>query len=215
MACVVLLAVLLAAQAVAYSSQPSPGISTARSMGKAGFAYLGGLRTFAAAVIWNRIEPQYHQYFQEVTLTEQTFVVPKMRLVTILDPSFTDAYNVLSLIVFEKVGHDEGIAVAREGLAKNPNSGILRANLLQLLLLQDKVANRAEILRYAKATLAPDATWLNGDEEYEGYGITASALDILGEDEVAARIKQQLEVWRGEGVGAVDHDHDGDGKQDH
>ena len=55
---VVLVVVLLLSQGLATVTAPPGGLaSTGRVLGQTGFAFLGGLRTFAAAVLWNRIEP--------------------------------------------------------------------------------------------------------------------------------------------------------------
>lgn len=211
----VLLTVVVGAQAVAFSAAPRGGTSPGELLGKTGFAYLGGLRTFAAAVIWNRIDPQGHEYFEGVTLTDQTFLVPKMRMVTLLDPTFTDAYYVTSWIVYKRIGPEDGVAVAREGLVANPDSGLMRANLVQLLFLQDKAGNRSEIFRYAKLIAAGDSLWKDDEERFEGYATAMHALEDSGEHALAHEIEALLETWRSEGIGLGDHDHDGDGKQDH
>jgi hypothetical protein len=211
----VLLAVVVGAQAVAFSGAPRGSTSPGELLGKTGFAYLGGLRTFAAAVIWNRIDPQGHTYFEGVGLTDQTFLVPKMRMVTLLDPTFTDAYYVTSWIVYNRMGPEDGVAVAREGLVANPDSGIIRANLVQLLFLQDKTGNRPEILRHAKSIAAGGLVWKDDEEQFEGYAIAMHALEDSGELALAHEIQSLLDEWRSGGVGLGDHDHDGDGKQDH
>ncbi len=62
---VVLVVVLLLSQGLATATAPPDGLaSTGRVLGQTGFAFLGGLRTFAAAVLWNRIEPVFHEYYQ-------------------------------------------------------------------------------------------------------------------------------------------------------
>ena len=106
-------------------------------LGQTGFAYLGGLRTFAAAVLWNRIEPVFHTYYGGVPLDEQTYMIPTLRLVVALNPQFTQAYYISSYMVY-KHSPAEGIALAEEGLARNPDSGILHANLAQLLFIDDR-----------------------------------------------------------------------------
>lgn len=210
-----LLAVIVGAQALAFSAEPRGGTSPGDLLGRTGFAYLGGLRTFAAAVIWNRIDPQGHEYFEGVTLTDQTFLVPKMRMVTLLDPTFTDAYYVTSWIVYNRIGPEDGVAVAREGLMANPDSGLMRANLVQLLFLQDKEGNRAEILRYSRLIAAGDSVWKDDEERFEGYATAMHALDGAGEPALAHEIEVLLDTWRSGGIGLGDHDHDDDGKQDH
>lgn len=212
---IALVALLIAAQAVAFQSSPAKAKSPTQLLGRTGFAYLGGLRTFAAAVIWNRIDPQFHEYFNGVPLTQQAFMVPKMRMVTLLDPSFIDGYYVTSYIVYRRVGPAEGVEVAREGLQANPDSGTLRANLAQLLYVQDKDRNRLETVRYAKATVRPDSVWRGPEEQFEGYVTAMQILRDAGEANLAASVESRLEELRSAGADAGDHDHDGDGKQDH
>ncbi len=210
-----MLLVVLAGQALGASSAPVAGRTAGEVIGRTGFAYLGGLRTFAAAVIWNRIDPQYHEYFEGVSLKDQTFMVPKMRMVTVLDPSFTEAYYITSYIVFQRVGHAQGIEVAREGIEKNPHSGQLSANLAQLLFLDDKGGNRSEVFGLLRDTIADDAQWHNEDENYEGYAVAMTIFRSYGEMDVANAIETLLESWNAQGIATGDHDHDGDGKQDH
>ncbi|MCX8007599.1 MAG: hypothetical protein N3B11_05735, partial [Coriobacteriia bacterium] len=55
------LALIVLGQAGAESVLPeAQRTATARVIERAGWSYLGGLRTFAAAVMWNRIEPIFH-----------------------------------------------------------------------------------------------------------------------------------------------------------
>ena len=58
-----LVAVLLGAQAVAALSAPAePVASTGATLGRTGFEYIGGLRKVVAATLWNRLDPQFHEY---------------------------------------------------------------------------------------------------------------------------------------------------------
>jgi hypothetical protein len=214
-AAVLLVAVLIAAQALAAATAPPQASGAGRALGRAGFAYLGGVRTFAAAVILNGIDPQFHEYFGGSRLETQAFMVPKMRLATLLDPTFTDAYSVSSWIVFRRIGPEQGIAVAREGAQKNPASGEMKSNLVQLLFIHDKVRYRDEIMRVLESELSPSTTWASADGEYEGLASMKSALSALGRSDLAAGLDTRLEQLRDSGAGQGDHDHDGDGKQDH
>lgn len=216
LAAVLLIAVLVGSQAMGTSVAPAVAGDTAgRALGRAGFAYLGGLRTFAAAVLWNRIEPVFHSYYDGVPLAEQKYMVPTLYLVTVLDPQFVQAYYLSSFMVGEMVSPDTGIELAREGVANNPRSGLLHANLAQLLYVQDKQAHRDEILKHASAALADDAVWADDEERYEGYILVARMVETMGFQENADKIDAVLEKMRANGLGRGDHDHDGDGQQDH
>jgi len=206
---------ILAAQAVAGLAAPEQGrASTGRVLGRAGFAYLGGLRTFAAAVLWNRIEPQFHEYYGAVPIEQQTYMVPTLRLVVALDPQFAQAYYISSYIVYRH-SPAEGLKLAREAVASNPKTGILRANLAQLLFIEDKAANRARIMAEVRAGLARDADWLDSAQQYEGTAIMVQVLDGLGEKDAAMAASRALDELRASGAQLGDHDHDHDGKQDH
>ena len=79
---VLLLAILLGAQALGQVSAPAGGVaSTGRLIGQTSYAYLGGIRTFVAAVLWNRLDPIFHGYYS--ANFDQKFVVflPTFRLV--------------------------------------------------------------------------------------------------------------------------------------
>lgn len=213
---VFLIVALLAGQWIAAANTPATGVAgTGRVLGKTGFAYLGGLRTFAAAVLWNRLDPQFHEYYGGRQLKELDFMIPTMHAVVVLDPQFTEAYRVSSYIVFGSVGHEQGIEIAEQGVANNPLSGIMRANLAQLLFLTDKSANREAILEHVRLGLRPDTVWANGDEEYEGLATLKGVAVGLGSTEGVSEYEARLAELRNEGAGAGDHDHDGDGKQDH
>lgn len=210
-------ALIFAGQFAAGRSMPSPEIAeTGRLLGRAGFAYLSGLRTFGAAVLWNRLDPQFHLYYSGVQLHDMQFMMPTMRMVVLLDPQFLQAYQVASYIVFQKEGHEQGLAIAREGVEKNPRSGMMHANLAQLLLLTGDDANRGEALRSVAIGTSSDAYWTDPQEEYEGLAIMRSTLKVWGDPAAMAEVEGRLAKLRSDGAAeSVDHDHDGDGKQDH
>lgn len=213
---VALVALLLASQALASTNGPvASGRQTGSSIGRAGFAYLGGLRTFAAAVLWNRIEPIFHGYYSGVSLTKQKYMIPSLYMVILLDPQFTQAYYMASFMVGRMVTADEGIALARQGVRNNPESGLMHANLAQLLYMQDKKRHRTEILRNITAALDKKSTWIDNEERYEGYVLMARMLDTMGFKGDAAKIDAVLARMRADDIGTGSHDHDGDGVQDH
>lgn len=210
------LVALVTAQFAAGAVAPESGVSsTGRAMGRAGFAYLSGLRTFAAAVLWNRIDPQYHDYYSKLPAADQAFMVPTIRLVVALDPQFAEAYYVSSWVVRKRVGDEAGIELARDGVANNPQSGILRASLVQLLAIQDPNRNSSEILSSVEALLSDGMVWRDDDDLFEGLAVARFAYVSLDMPEEASRIQAVLDRMKEAGVGSGDHDHDGDGEQDH
>jgi hypothetical protein len=103
------------------------------TVGRAGFAYLTGLRRFAALLLWNRIEPQFHAYYADRPIKEQTFVLPNLRVIVALDPQFIQAYYVAPWVVQANDKVADALAIAREGVANNPRSGLLHSALAQIL----------------------------------------------------------------------------------
>ena len=209
------LTLLLASQALASSAMPPDRVATGKLAGQAAFAYLGGLRIFAAAVLWNRIEPQFHDYYGGQTFAEQEFMVPTLAMVQTLDPQFTQAYYLSSYMIARRGDSDLGIEIARDGIRNNPQSGLLHMNLTQLLYLQDRNANLDELVEISKAGLGDDIQWDGGEELFEAYAVFRDVFRVAGDDRYVTRLDEELDALREQGVGLGDHDHDGDGIQDH
>lgn len=224
----VLLLVLLVAQAAADGLAPTgESAQTGRVLGRAGFAYLSGIRTFAAAVLWNRLDPQFDLYYSQNGLAQQTQMMPVIRLVQALDPQFVQAYYVASWVVSRHGDPDEGLRISREGLRNNPRSGFLRASYIQNMLLQDneRVAQGRprvhldEAVRQADLAARSDTIW-NGDaEKFEGYAAMAAAYHLAGlyeKEEAAEAVLDSIRASApADSIGDAGHDHDGDGKPDH
>jgi surface antigen len=212
---IALVAVLLGAQALAAGAAPEGGRSeTGRVLGKTGFAFLGGLRTFGAAVLWNRVDPVFHEYYSGVTLKEQLFALPTMQLVTILDPQFIQAYYVASFTLMERGEEEVALRIAREGVANNPDSGLMLANLAQLLMMEDRDKNLPEMVALAESGLSDQAQWSNADDLFEGLVIFRSVYAVAGDESMAERLRVAVEELHDSGQ-LTDHDHDHDGVQDH
>jgi len=223
-----LLAVLLLAQAAALGLAPTgESAQTGRVLGRAGFAYLSGLRTFAAAVLWNRLEPQFHLYYEERGIAEQKQMMPVIRLVQTLDPQFVQSYYVASWVVARHGDSEEALQISREGVANNPRSGLLRASYIQNMLLEDNVRvargktriHLDEAVRQADAAARPDMIWDDEAERFEGYAAIAAAYNLAGLSEKAKAAEAVVDSIRAsapmDSLGDAGHDHDGDGTPDH
>ncbi len=213
LACVAL-AAALALQSLPSASSTAPPMATERSVGRAGFAYLAGVRTFVAAVLWNRIEPQFHEYYESGDLRQQRFSVPTLRAVVLLDPQFVEAYYISSYIVAANGDMQKALQIAREGIANNPDSGLLYTNLAQLLLVFGNDPRGAA----AQADLARAARWTDDVEKHDAYSILAAAYRAAGQTDKAAEVIRESELLDesiGSEVGPGAHDHDGDGVPDH
>jgi len=192
-----LVVVLLGAQALAAFSAPAlPTASTGATLGRTGFEYIGGLRKFAAASLWNRLEPQFHQYGEGKSIDQRLEFLPTMRLVQLLDPQFEQAYYVAAFMLARLGRFDTALEVARDGVANNPKSGILRSNYAQILLMQDPVKNLQEMLAQTEAGLSPDATWSNTSDQFEGYGTFATVLKLAGRNAEAAALSAKQKIMK-------------------
>ncbi len=172
-----LVLVVLAQTAAAAIAPTGSSAETGRLIGRAGFAYLSGIRTFAAAVLWNRLEPQFHLYYANKPLKENTQLLPTIRLVQALDPQFVQAYYNAAWIVWERGRTEEAFDIAQQGIDNNPRAGLLRASLAQLLLSEDSKtkseAHLDEAVAQADAGMAADMVWTNDADKFEGYAVFA------------------------------------------
>ncbi len=190
-ALVVLVGTVLAGQAVADSLLPEDEVAdTGRTLGRAGFAYLTGVRTYAAAVLWNRIDPLFHDYYEDLPLQEQTFMLPSIRAIVALDPQFEQTYYVAAWVLAQRGSVDEGVELARLGVENNPTSGMLRANYAQILFLFTDDSDEA--VRQATRTLEDDIVWRTLFDQYDGYAMVRGVYSAVGAEEAAARVSQEM-----------------------
>jgi predicted Zn-dependent protease len=170
-------------------------------LGQTGFEYLGGLRKFAAAALWNRLEPQFHQYGGGKPIDQRVEFLPTIRLVQALDPQFEQAYYVSAFMLARLGRMSQALDIAKEGIANNPTSGLMRANYAQLLLMQDKVKNLPQALELAKAGTQPGTTWASLDDQFEGYGIFRTVFDLAGDTAGVRRMNEAQNKLKGQGAG--------------
>jgi hypothetical protein len=160
--------------------------------GRAGFAYLTGLRRFAALVLWNRIEPQFHDYYEGRAVRDQTFVLPNLRVIVALDPQFIQAYYVAPWIVQANGRVADAVAIAREGVDNNPRSGLLSGAVEQ-----------------ADLAMRPDQVWADATQQWQGIralrDIYAKA-GLPGRVAETDRVTAQLESDLGGAPGFRDPD---------
>ncbi len=214
---IVLLAVALAAQGLADRMvAPAPTGGTTQIVGRAGFAYLTGLRVFVAQVLWNRIEPIFHEYYSGVPLDEQQYMLTTFDLVTRLDPQFEQPYYVGPWIL-ARSGHVEAaVELARKGVENAPRSGLLRSSYAQILMLFSN--DLAEAVAQADVAFGPDVTWTDPVEQHDAYGAVRAVYIKAGlterADAVLSRI-EELDASIGDAIPSSGHDHNGDGVPDH
>jgi hypothetical protein len=196
-----LLLAVFAAQALGAVSAPSGAtVSTQSMLGQTGFEYLGGVRKFAAAVLWNRLEPQFHEYGVGAVDHRLEFL-PTMHLVQALDPQFQQAYYVSTFMLARNGRMPQALALAREGIANNPKAGLMRASYVQLLLMEDKVKNLPEAIKQARVGIEPDTTWASPDDRFEGYGIFRTVFTLAGDKATAQKLQDAQNELSGQGAG--------------
>lgn len=200
------LAAVLGGQALADRAAPDVpnGALTGRALGRAGFAYLTGLRQFGAALLWNRLEPQMHEYYGGHGLGKMTFMLPNIKAIVTLDPQFVEAYYVAPEILIES-GREPGVSageartrlqagldLAKEGVVNNPKSGELLTSYAQLLFTDSKDATAA--LVYARRATAPDTVWRSDEEKWDGYAIVRDILKKNGLPQQAAAAQAVMDA---------------------
>lgn len=202
MTAALLVAVLLGGQALAGATAPPGGTaSTGRLLGKASGAYLGGLRTFTAAVLWNRLEPLYHGYYGGRTVDKLVEFLPTMRLVQLLDPQFEQSYYNSTYILSRLGKMDDALSFAREGIRNNPQSGLLLANYAQLLMIKDKKGNLPEMVALADRGIKPGINWASIDDEFEGYGIFRTVYKLAGDQKTSDAVDRAQKALGQQGAG--------------
>ncbi len=209
-----LVASLLAGQLAADSQAPVTARG-AEALGRAGFAYFTGIRTFIAAVLWNRLEPIFHDYYEELPLEEQVQMLPTIRTVIMLDPQFGEAYYVAAWVLARRGEVETGLDIAKQGVENNPASGLLRLNYAQILYLfgddLDEAVRQADIA-------VQTATWRDAIEQHDAYaafGAIYRAAGLTGKDAFMRREIERLDEVIGDALPPDAHDHDGDGLPDH
>jgi hypothetical protein len=194
------LALVLGGQHLADVTAPNvpDAALTGQAVGRAGFAYLTGLRKFGAALLWNRLEPQMHKYYRE-GLQNLTFMLPSIKAIVTLDPQFIDAYYVAPAILIEyakKTGTTPaeaasdlkaGLALAKEGAVNNPKSGLLLTSYAQLVWTDGKDLKAA--LPYAVASLAPDIVWRTDEEQWDQFALMRDLFQKAGDTVREAQVK--------------------------
>lgn len=213
-ACLVL---ALGGQALADALVPeASGVETGRAVGQASLSYFSGLRRYAGDVLWSRMDPLLHNYYREVPLEDQRYLLSTIALVEWLDPGLQEPYYVGAWVLARNGKVDEAVALARRGVDNSPTSGLLRMNLAQMLdLFAGDLPGAVEM---AASALEPGIEWLDMFEKHNAYPILGDILRKGGRDDLNAVVQAELERLDreySEQLENVDHDHDHDGVPDH
>ncbi|MBS3957738.1 MAG: hypothetical protein KGZ40_09480 [Clostridiales bacterium] len=194
---VALFASVLAGQAAADSlAVGGRDADTGRALGRAGFAYLTGVRTFVAAVLWNRIDPIFHDYYEDRPLQDHTYMLPTVYAIVALDPQFDQTYYVAAWILARRGAVDEARALAALGTSNNPDSGLLLVNEAQIAYLFAEDTELA--IERATDALRPNVFWRNLFEQHDSYATVRSILDGSGNEALAAEVSQRIRAINAE-----------------
>lgn len=192
------------------------GAETNRAVGQAASAYLTGLRTFGAAVLWNRLDPVSHKYYEGVGLDSQLYILSTIAAVQALDPHAVQSYYIGSWVLVKNDGVDEALEMAERGFAENPDSGILAMNLSQFrMLYADDLSGAVEI---AKQVIEREMIWADVIEQANALPVIAAIFEKAGRTDLVKIIEEKaalLDAELGDQTTTDVHDHDGDGESDH
>lgn len=194
----------------------APGAETGRAVGRAASSYLTGLRTYAAAALWNRLDPLMHGYYSGKSIEDQRYMLSTIAVVEWLDPSAVQAYYVGEWILVTNRRVPDGLAMARRGIDANPTSGLLLAGYTQLLSLYGD--DQAKTVDAGLRALQDDVVWADDFEKIDGYAAVGAAFAKAGRQDLNATVQQRIldiESHMDPSAAPTDHDHNGDGVPDH
>jgi len=207
---VLCLGLIIGAQGMAAATAPtSVQLSQSRVIGQAGFAYLGGLRMAAAGLLYQRLDPQFHQYLTDKKIQDRVDLLPSIRIIQMLNPQLEQPYYYVSFILALKGRMADALGLAKQGVENNPTSGLLRANYVQLMMMQDRKRNLPEMLAQTKVGLGNSVTYTSLDDQYESYGIFRTTYLLAGDTQMVKTL--EAEQKRLEAAGAKSGGNGGSG----
>jgi len=193
--------VIVGAQGLAAASAPTAvQLSEGRLIGQAGFAYLGGLRMAVAGLLQERLDPQFHQYMADKAIQDRIDLLPSIRIIQMLNPQLEQPYYYVSYILALRGRTGDAIALAKQGVENNPSSGLLRANYVQLMMMQDRKKNLPEMLRQTEIALGSGITYSGLDDQLESYGIFRTVYQLAGNEQMVQRLSAEQERLRTAGA---------------
>lgn len=211
------LVITLGGQALADSLLPEiDGADTGQAVGRAALSYASGLRTYLAAVLWSRTDPLLHNYYAEVPLEDQRYILSTVAAVQALDPKLDQSYYVGSWVLVQNDRIAEGLEMARRGVRENSDSGLLITNLAQILMLYSD--DRPGAYDMAKRALGPDVVWADAAEQANAYATLGAIFRRVGRADLDAFVQSEIDRLEQESGGQLPaelHDHDNDGTPDH
>jgi len=210
------LVLALAGQAVGDRIVSGPSNATTAAVGRASASYLTGIRRYTAAILWNRIDPLLHGYYENVPIEQQRYMMSTIAAVEWLDPTFDQPYYVGAWILAKNSKVAEGLAMAKAGTENIPDSGTLHMSYAQMLLLFKKDA--AGAVAQGELAIEPRMKWIDNVDQINGYASIEHIFLQAGETTLAAKTAAEidrLDALIGNSAPTDVHDHNEDGKPDH
>jgi hypothetical protein len=211
------LVVILAGQ---YAADSIIGVqsstATVAAVGRASTSYLTGIRVYAAAALWNRIDPLLHGYYEDVPLKDQRYILSTIAFVEWLSPTYPQAYYVGPWILVRNGKVAEGMAMAKRGVEQAPDSGMCRLSYAQLLVVQN--GDLAGAVEQGEAALGPTIQWSDATEQLNAYAAIEHIFLDAGEAQLADLVASKIDLIDAtseNNTSADIHDHNGDGTPDH
>ncbi|MCA9794210.1 MAG: hypothetical protein KC910_20520 [Candidatus Eremiobacteraeota bacterium] len=112
---------------------------------------LGESRTVLARALWFKMD-LFHEVLDDegVDFAKQTEVLPLLRLVSLLDPSFVDAFDTIAWDLWK--GHkqpEKALEIVEEGLGQNPGNVQLLVRKAMICISLERYEEAAEASRQA------------------------------------------------------------------
>lgn len=185
----VCLALALGGQAVADSAISRTGDDTGATVGRAASSYLAGLRVYAAAALWNRIDPLLHYYYVNVPIDQQRYLLTTIAMVQALDPHAVRSYSLGAWLLVRNDRVDDGIAMSERGVQENPDSGIALASLAQIQWLY---GDKDRALEVAARAMDPEVIWPGPNETYTWFATLRDIFKAEGRTDMAAEADARM-----------------------
>jgi hypothetical protein len=191
---VVCACMIVGAQGLASASAPPvTQLSQTKVLGQTGFAYLAGLRLVAAGLLNRNLEIQFHQFGKAGSIKDRVDLIPATRMIQLLNPQLEQPYYYVSFVLAMRGDWKGAISLAEEGIRNNPTSGLLRANYVQMLVIQDRTRNLPMAVAQMRYTLSRPTTYSSVQDQYESYGIFRGLCLMIGDTKTDAMLAAEQE----------------------
>ena len=148
---------ICALEPVVDASYAKSGCSRKMSGDSAAYALAGEFRSVIANLLWIKVERYHHEFIQtNANWRANKEVLPLVKVITDLDPHFTDAYVLGSWMLCMGLDRtDEGIDYLKEGVQNNPDN--MAVNEIMGTIYARKLDQPVKAMPYLRRALALSA----------------------------------------------------------